>query len=70
MRIADFEAAAAPANPVEGLFRGVAIPCTFAIGLMGFASPALAGAWTLDAGTGALIFIGTAMQSSSVFDSG
>jgi hypothetical protein len=70
MCIADLEVAAAPANSVEGLFGRVAIPCTLAIGLMGFTSPALAGAWTLDAGTGALIFTGTAMQSGSVFDSG
>jgi hypothetical protein len=70
VRIADFEAAAASADPVEGLFRRVAGPCALAIGLMGFTSPALAGAWTLDAGTGALIFTGTAMRSSSVFDSG
>jgi hypothetical protein len=41
-----------------------------AIGLMGSATPALAGAWTLDAGTGALIVTGTASQANSVFDSG
>jgi protein XagA len=70
MCLADFKVAAAPAKPVERPSRWLAIPCTLALGLMGFTSPALAGAWTLDAGTGALVFSGTAMQSSSVFDSG
>ncbi|UFZ07986.1 hypothetical protein LQG66_17520 [Bradyrhizobium ontarionense] len=37
---------------------------------MGSTTPALAGAWTLDAGTGAVVFTGTAMQSNSAFDSG
>lgn len=46
------------------------ISCVVAIGLTGFARPAWAGAWTLDAGTGALVFTGTAMQSNSAFDSG
>ncbi|GLH81265.1 hypothetical protein SSBR45G_61740 [Bradyrhizobium sp. SSBR45G] len=41
-----------------------------AAGLPGFATPAWAGAWTLDAGTGALIVTGTAMQSNSAFDHG
>ena len=46
------------------------ITCVVAIGLTGFARPARAGAWTLDAGTGALVFTGTAMQSGNAFDSG
>jgi len=40
------------------------------IGLMGSATPAWAGSWTLDAGTGTLVFTGAAMQSNDAFDSG
>src|SRR6186713_1578045 len=41
-----------------------------ATGLMGYATAASAGAWTLDEGTGHLIVGGTAMQSSRVFTTG
>ncbi|WP_456775072.1 hypothetical protein [Bradyrhizobium sp. USDA 4369] len=51
------------------LAKGWKILSMFAMTLAGSASPALAGAWTLDAGTGALVFTGTAMQSTRVFDS-
>ena len=59
-----------PANPIRHSCRQVAIACLLAIGLTGSATPALAGAWTLDAGTGALVVTGTASQANSVFDSG
>ena len=60
----------APANPIRHSRKHVAIPCLLAIGLLGSATPALAGAWTLDAGTGALVVTGTTSQANSVFDSG
>jgi hypothetical protein len=50
--------------------KRLGVTCALAMGLTGFASSALAGAWTLDAGTGALVFTGTAMQSNNAFDSG
>jgi hypothetical protein len=46
------------------------IRCVLALWLTCCSSAALAGAWTLDAGTGALIVTGTAMQANSYFDSG
>ena len=58
------------ANPIRHSRKHVAIPCLLAIGLLGSATPALAGAWTLDAGTGALVVTGTTSQANSVFDSG
>jgi protein XagA len=58
------------ATPIGNSCRRVGIPCMLAIGLIGSATPALAGAWTLDAGTGALVLTGTASQANSVFDSG
>ena len=60
----------AAANPIRHSRKHVAIPCLLAIGLLGSATPALAGAWTLDAGTGALVVTGTTSQANSVFDSG
>ena len=57
-------------SPVKAWARRLGIWCVLAIGLTGFARTAEAGAWTLDAGTGALIVTGTTMQASSVFDSG
>jgi hypothetical protein len=41
-----------------------------ATGLMSYATTAIAGAWTLDEGTGQLLVTGTAMQSSRVFSTG
>jgi protein XagA len=41
-----------------------------ATGLIGYATTAFAGAWTLDAGTGELIITATAMQASDLFSSG
>ena len=58
------------ANPIRKSCKQLGIPCMLAIGLMGSATPVLAGAWTLDAGTGALVVTGTASQANSVFDSG
>ena len=52
------------------LAKGWKMLSMLAMTLTGSAGPALAGAWTLDAGTGALVFTGTAMQSTRVFDSG
>ncbi len=46
------------------------ILCLIAMTSAGCASQAWAGAWTLEAGTGALVFTGTAMQSTRLFDSG
>jgi protein XagA len=43
--------------------------CALATGLMNYTTAALAGAWTLDAGTGELTVTGTAMQANSAFDS-
>jgi len=57
-------------NPTMAWGKRLGIPCVLAIGLTGFAGPAWGGAWTLDAGTGALVFTGTAMQSNNAFDSG
>jgi hypothetical protein len=63
-------AAAYAAIPIPEWVRRLGIPAMIAAGLTGLATPALAGAWTLDAGTGALVVTGTAMQSNSGFDSG
>jgi len=57
-------------GPTTAWARRLGISCMLATGLTGFAKPALAGAWTLEAGTGALIVTGTTMQAGSVFDSG
>jgi protein XagA len=57
-------------RPTKGWARRLGIACVLALGLTGLARPALAGAWTLDAGTGALILTGTTMQSGSAFNSG
>jgi hypothetical protein len=57
-------------TPIKAWAKRFAIACMLAIGLTGFAKPALAGAWTLDAGTGALIVTGTTMQAGNAFDSG
>jgi hypothetical protein len=62
-------AARAP-GPTKAWATRLGIACVLAIGLTGLARPALAGAWTLDAGTGALIVSGTTMQAGSAFDSG
>jgi protein XagA len=50
--------------------KRVGLRFIIAVGLMGYATAALAGAWTLDEGTGQLIVSGTAMQSSRAFTSG
>jgi hypothetical protein len=60
----------AHANPIRKSYGQFGIPCLLAVGLIGSPTPALAGAWTLDAGTGALIMTGTASQANSAFDSG
>ena len=41
-----------------------------ATGLMSYATTALAGAWTLEEGTGQLIFTNTAMQATNLFSTG
>jgi protein XagA len=41
-----------------------------AMGVIGYASAAFAGAWTLDEGTGQLIFTNTAMQATNLFSTG
>jgi hypothetical protein len=50
--------------------KRVGLRCIIAMGLMSYATTALAGAWTLDEGTGQLIVTGTAMQSSRFFSTG
>jgi len=57
-------------SPIKAWAWRFGVAYMLATGLTGFAKPALAGAWTLDAGTGALILTGTTMQANSVFDSG
>jgi len=42
--------------------------CIVGIGLINLTGAAFAGAWTLDANTGALIVTGTAMQADTAFD--
>jgi hypothetical protein len=70
MRLACLTAAARAAIANAPWARGLSIPGLLAAGLIGSATQASAGAWTLDAGTGALIVTGTATQSNSAFDSG
>ena len=50
--------------------KRASLPFIIATGLMSHATAAFAGAWTLDQGTGQLIAVATAMQSSSYFTTG
>jgi hypothetical protein len=50
--------------------KRVGLRFIIATGLMGYATTAFAGAWTLDAGNGELIITGTAMQASNLFSTG
>jgi hypothetical protein len=50
--------------------KRAAVGSLFAIGLAVVPDQALAGAWTLDEGTGQLFISGTAMQSNQVFSTG
>jgi protein XagA len=54
---------------IRNITEQMAMRCLLAIGLMGSTTAALAGAWTLDTGTGELTVIGTSMQANSAFDS-
>ena len=50
--------------------KRVGLRFIIATGLIGYATTAFAGAWTLDAGKGELIITGTAMQASELFSTG
>src|SRR5450432_1563725 len=50
--------------------KRVGLRFIIATGLMGYATTAFAGAWTLDAGNGELIITATAMQASNLFSTG
>jgi protein XagA len=69
MRVAFLAERQPQTRAVSNITERVALRCLLAIGLMSSTTAALAGAWTLDAGTGELIVTGTAMQANSAFDS-
>jgi hypothetical protein len=69
MRVAFLAERQPHTRAVSNITNRVAVRCLLTIGLMSSTTAALAGAWTLDAGTGELIVTGTAMQANSAFDS-